>query len=102
MFGRRKLKAEIERLKGVVALYEEERKHIKFFSCTYTLTESDLIRHKQQTARKKDAVDRMARYLGYKILKEFQPRDIVKDGLVVGYGVRILASRDDSCAECKH
>ena len=92
MFGRKKLKEEIERLQAVADYFSDEVRRLqgeldrcRLVSVTYTLTESDLIKHKQQSARKKAAVERMARVAGYKITKLFPPEEIVEGGVVVGY-----------------
>lgn len=93
MFGIKKLKRRIAELEAALEEREGALRNTAHFSLTYTLTESDLIKHKQQTARKKDATERMARSLGYKILNRFPPHEIINDGVVVGYHVEIDARR---------
>ena len=63
------------------------------FSLNYTLTESDLVKHRQLTARKKEATQRMAASLGYRILRRFPPHDIIENGVIIGYHVEIDARR---------
>lgn len=93
MFGIKKLKRRITELEAALEERDGALRKAAHFSLTYTLTESDLIKHKQQTARKKDATERMACSLGYKILKRFPPHEIINDGVVVGYHVEIDARR---------
>ena len=97
MFGIKKLKHENEQLKlineklqdRITALLLNDAE-LRQFSISYTLTESDLITHKRQSARKKVALDRMARSLGYRILNTFKSTEVVKDGVVVGYKIDVL------------
>lgn len=97
MFGIRKLKARIAQLEYALAVCEDdlkrERESLKTFYATYTLTESDLLEFKQQTARKKAATQRMAAHIGYHLLKTYKPKEVVKDGVVVGFTVTIKAKR---------
>lgn len=64
-----------------------------FFSVKYTLTDSDFVNYKQETARAKVARQRMAMSLGNKIAKVIEPEEVIEDGVLIGYKYSLQVRR---------
>lgn len=64
-------------------------------SASYTLTESDYINFISEGSRKRAARQRMAMSLASKIVKSFEPEEVIEDGTLIGYkyalGVKRMA-----------
>lgn len=67
----------------------EWSKGVRTIHLTYTLTESDFVNFKQQTARARHAKARMVSSLAHKVGQMLDPEEVVKDGVVVGYSVDV-------------
>lgn len=105
MFGRKKLKAEIKRLRELLQLSEKARaenyellisyynqlQEEKSFSAYYRLTDSDF--NKKGKVMKNDVFLRMAHYLGRKICNEVGIEEVVEDGVVVAYKIELKARK---------
>lgn len=62
-------------------------------SVFYTLTDSDFVNYKQETARAKVARQRMAMALGNKIAKVIEPEEVIEDGVLIGYKYSLQVRR---------
>ena len=96
MFGRKKLKLEIERLNTIIEVYQQELKDQRGipFRSSYRFTESDFRRHgNNQLGMEKEAKQRMACALGRRIVKFLDADEIVEDGKLSGFKIQVFVRK---------
>lgn len=108
MFGKtKKLQEEVSTLRHLLETTEEARKkcydtmmdlyakeqRLERYSVFYTLTESDFVNFRQDSARKRAAKQRMALSLGNKIAKDMEIDEVIENGVLVGYRIVVDARK---------
>ena len=105
MFGIKRLKERIRDLELALAdaqadheraltLLNEKSSGTHAFSANYTITESDINKYgNDHQGMEKNAKLRMAGHLGRQIIKHLGADEIIEDGILIGYKIRVEARK---------